>query len=200
MDLEELVDDDTAPSRISALVWVVVVAIGLAIGSVVVGHGPSGPVATTAVVEQTPVVKPVPLPNVPTLIGLGHNLVLGYTCPGFTVGGETLAVSFQLVNFGQQDVTLLSINPKLPKRGLTVAGGPTMGGACSEPGNDPPGGLLGPGDSRLITLRFARPAVCSPAAAKPQHLDISVQQMVGATTTATKSDLGLLSFSVCPSA
>jgi hypothetical protein len=198
VDLEEIVDDATAPTRASVLFWVTLTVIGVVVGSVLVAHRTSTPPETTAVVATSEAAKPIPLPSVPEIIGLGQNLALGYTCPAVTVGGATLAISFQVVNFGEQDVTLLSVTPDLAHSGLRTAGNPTMGGACSEPGNDAPGGLISPGDSRLITLRFTRPASCT-GTGKGQALDVSARQMVGTTTKALKSDLGLVHFIGCSS-
>lgn len=197
MDLEEIVDDDTATGRGLVLFWVFVAVIGLALGTLVVSRGTSEPPPSSTAIDSTAQAEQSePLPSVPEIIGLGHNLTLGYTCPAFTVGGSTLAISFEVVNFGEQDVTLLTVKPLLPKHGLKMAGNPTMGGACAEPGNDPPGGLMAPGDSRLITLRFARPVACA-TAGKSQQLDVTALQMVGATTRPVKSDLGLLYFTFC---
>jgi hypothetical protein len=122
-------------------------------------------------------------------------LGFGRICPPITAG-KALVVSFNLVNVGTRAITVMDVEPLPPAGGLRPLGPNRSGGTCEQPGSEAPGGLLGPGATQLITMRFRRPPECPQPV--PARVRLRVHQMVGTTTVLTHSDLGAITVDPCP--
>jgi hypothetical protein len=196
MEIEELDagETDRPAARLKPVAWLGIALACVVGGVLLVGRGVSGSEAPAAPKAQLPS-SPIAMATPPGY-GLGHNLVIGSTCPTFTLGPDTLAVSFEIANYGQTSVTLTDVRA-VPPRGFRRVGPITSGGSCAAPGDGPDVGLLGSAETRLFTVRLRQPDCTTGVAAAP-WLQLSVQQMVGTTSGVTNFDLGALPFTACP--
>jgi hypothetical protein len=187
----------TGPGR-RPLVWAVFALICLAIGAVVVGN--NHVVASSSITtEPEPTVNAplLPLPTRGLALGLGQNLTIGITCASRRGDQGTLAVSFQLTNWGQANVVVLDVAPQAPLHGLRLRGAATSGGTCEEPDRTAAGGTIMSGQSQLFTLWFAGPAGC-PASSRRVNLELRATQLVGTTTASVRRGVGRLEVTTCP--
>lgn len=204
MEYEELTlgqSENDEPPRPHPLTWVAL-AVGCLLAGVVLMllNGPAEPAAA-------------PLPtSTPTgpfaglLGGKGINLTtvepqslgLGRICSAVTDGRRSLSVSFTLVNIGTRDVTVIDVAPVLPIGGLRPLGPNQAGGTCEHPEKQAPGGLLTPGATQLITMRFQLPSRCPQPYPVQARVKLRVNEMVGTTTVAVYNDLGAVDFDTCP--
>jgi hypothetical protein len=129
----------------------------------------------------------------------GRYLSVGKVCAAMTDHGS-LVVSFELINFGLTDVTVISVKPASPLDGLRPVGGTTSGGNCGRPGSQAVGGLLFAGDRAMFTIRFQVPKPCPLRRSGRATVGVKVAQMVGMTSTQVTSDPGSVSFEACPAA
>lgn len=180
------------PTSLSPLGWIAIALVCVLVGVVFLvfrgaGESVSGPVPTTR-----------RAPGFSAMSNPGQNLDLGRICPAVTDGRTTLAVSFTLVNVSHISVTVMDVEPVLPIGGLRPRGANTAGGTCEDPGMEAPGGLLHPGATQLITMRFRLPKECPQPFPVQARVRLRVNQMVGTTTVAVYSDLGSVDFDRCP--
>jgi hypothetical protein len=190
-------DRNEEPAGLGALGRTAVAVVCVLAGVVfLVLRGPGEP--------DTDALPPEPEPSSSSQLALtadpGQRLVIVATCPPVTDGRLTLAVSFELQNGGDIDVTLVEVKPVLPLAGLRVRGPVTAGGTCEQPGSGAPGGLLAPGAKQLITMRFRLPKECPQAYPVQARVRLRANQMVGTTTARIHNDLGDVDFDTCPSA
>jgi len=191
-------EPEQEPAGLGPLTWVAV-AVGAVLAGVLILVFTGG---DEPLDEPVPTAAALPGPSVRSDLALafgpGQNLALGRICPAVTDGRKTLTVSFTLVNVGDLNVTLVDVKPVLPMAGLRPRGPNVAGGTCEEPGTDPPGGLLTPGDTQLITMRFRLPAECPQPYPVQARVRLRVNQMVGMTTVSVYDDLGTVDFNSCP--
>jgi hypothetical protein len=155
------------------------------------------------------VVPPVPLTSDPARLdgststssaaplNPGRYLSVGKVCAAIPDHGS-LAVSFELINFGLTDVTVISVKPSSPLDGLHPVGATASGGTCGQPGSQAVGGLLFAGDRAMFTIRFQVPKPCPKRLSGRATVGVKVAQMVGMTSTQVTSDPGSVSFDACP--
>jgi hypothetical protein len=180
---------------LSPLAW-----IALAVACVLAGvmflifRGPGEPVA-----GPVPDVDASPSGSGLTLaVQPAEKLQLGRICPAVTDGRTTLIVSFNLVNVSTTPITVMDVRPVMPIGGLRPRGPNTAGGTCEHPGSEAPGGLLAPGATQLVTMRFRLPEDCPQAFPVEVRIRLRVHQMVGTTTVPVHSELGSINFDSCP--
>ena len=203
MEFEELNqgEPDDEPTGLSPLAWAAVAVMCLL----------GGLMFMLFRIDAEPVVEPSPstalaLPssgpnqgsNLTASFSPDRQLGLGRICPAVTDGRKTLAVSFNLVNISHSEVTLMDVKPRLPMGGLRPIAPNTAGGTCEHPDKKAPGGLLFPGDTKLITMRFRLPKGCPQPYPVQARIDLWVNQMVGTTTVPVYNDLGSVVFDSCP--
>jgi hypothetical protein len=193
---------DGEPERLSRRSWMVLSAltvVSLLAGMLLVGGtDASHPTRLTV----------APFPPAPTdtamavpLVGLGDNLVIGYTCVAVNRPGNTMSVSFEVLNDSSFAIIVNSLGAGPPKRGIGNLRyvRSTTGGTCGRPGTQVVGGLLPQTQSQLFTLWFRRAGLC-PRPAQVE-LPVRVTQMAGVTTRPVRRELGTLYFSNnCPPA
>jgi hypothetical protein len=194
-------EPDEEPTGLSPLAWMAIGVICLLGGVLfmlfrVDAEPVAEPSPSTAVALPNP--GPSLGPNQTSTFNPNQQLGLGRICPAVTDGRKRLAVSFNLVNISTSEVTLMDVEPQLPMGGLRPSGPNTGGGTCEHPGRRAPGGLLFPGDTQLITLRFRLPKECPQPYPVQAQLSLRVSQMVGTTTVAIYNDLGDVVFDSCP--
>jgi hypothetical protein len=202
--VEELAQGgDGGPSRLGPLAWVVIALICVGGGVLLLsGHGGGTSAATGSATPPAPTssaAQPHPslvqdAPDDPRL-----TVNIGAVCPASTDGRKRLRVSFELVNLGANDVTLLGVKPLLPLHGLQPVGTATSGGSCAQPGTGASGGLLPAGEKRLFTMHFRLPKSCPQPFPVQASVRLRVDQMVGTTTVPVFADLGSVEFDTCPS-
>ncbi|HST85367.1 MAG TPA: hypothetical protein VLL08_26745 [Kineosporiaceae bacterium] len=198
MEFEELDQGEPdEPTGLSLLAWAAIAVICL-LGGVMfmLFRTDAEPVEEPS--SSTPVALPNSAPNLTTARNLDQQLGLGRICPAVTDGRKALAVSFNLVNLSDTAVTVMDVEPRLPLGGLRPSGPNTAGGTCEHPGRRAPGGLLFPGDTQLITMRFRLPKKCPQAYPVQARVALRVNQMVGMTTVPVYNDLGAVVFDSCP--
>jgi hypothetical protein len=204
VDYEELTLDGSEPGGspgLRPLTWVVL-AVGCVLAGVVVMllRPPADPAAAPP--PPSPAVSPPTWPDANLAGGRGVNLssntlTLGRICTPVTDGRRTLALSFTLVNESSIAITLIDVEPVLPIGGLQPRRPNTAGGTCEHPDTQAPGGLLAPGATQLITLRFGLPEQCPQPFPVQARINLRAQQMVGMTTVAVYRDLGAIDFDSC---
>jgi hypothetical protein len=197
IDGEELSQGRTGPppSLLTGRTLLAVTALAVAVGAgLFLTRGSGSP-------EPDPVVAP-------SLHRSATGLGVAAVCPAVTDRRDRLAVSFELRNSGPLDVTLTNVEPHptgpTPAAGSAVplrpAAAASSGGSCGAPGSEAAGGLLRPGQTRLITFRFRPPSGCPRTAATRVTVRPRVSEMVGTTTVPVRRDLGPVEFDPCPGA
>jgi hypothetical protein len=197
-------EDD--PARPHTLTWV-----ALAVACVVAGMillllrapaepvaAPSSPSPTTRSSTTGPFAGRLGGSGINSSSPVPQSLGLGRICSAVTDGRRTLALSFTLVNISSKDVTLIDVTPQLPIGGLRPLRPNTAGGTCEHPGREAPGGLLIPGATQLITMRFRLPEECPQPFPVQARVKLRANHMVGTTTVGIYSDLGAIDFDTCP--
>ena len=197
VEFEELTQgqpEDDEPTGLSPLTWTAIAVVCVLAGVVfLIFQSPTeplaGPTSTPSAVART---------GLSLIEHPAEKLNIGGICPAVTDGAKTLIVAFTLVNISTMDVTLIDVKPVLPAGGLRLLGANRAGGTCDHPGTEAVGGLLTPGETQLITVRFRLPKVCPQAYPLQSRVRLVANQMVGTTTVPVFSDLGLITFDSCP--
>jgi hypothetical protein len=138
-------------------------------------------------------------------------VAVGEICPPVTDGSHTLVVSFTLKNISSVPVTVRSVQPLLPLRGLDAVSTDIAGGTCAQTTGAPANLVLPVGDNLVVTFRFLLPDTCPkpyPIEAKTQVLVAPVggsPQPSGAPALSLHEsdvgvfdDLGAIHFDTCP--
>ena len=197
MEFEELTQgqpEDDEPTGLSPLTWTAIAVVCVLAGLVfLIFQSPTEPLA-----GPTPAHPGVARTGLSLIEHPAEKLNIGGMCPAVTDGAKTLIVSFTLVNISTMDVVLMDVKPVLPVGGLRSLGANRAGGTCEHPATEAVGGLLTPGESQLITMRFRLPKVCPQAYPLQSRVRLVVNQMVGTTTVPVYSDLGVITFDSCP--
>lgn len=192
-------DDD--PPGLGSLAWVGIALAGV-IAVVLLGgrhHSSTQAEPTPTAPVQTFTAQPIPGPTARSgAIDPGQSLNIGQVCAPVTDHSTSLTLTFQLINFGSDTVTVTSVKALLPLRGLHPTGPVTAGGDCAHPGTAPVGGLLFPGQKQLFTMHFRLPRSCPQPLPVQAVVRLRVGQMVGTTTVPVMSDLGSIRFDSCP--
>jgi hypothetical protein len=201
-DVDQLTpaEPDAPGLGLRPLAWAAIALVGLVIGGVVVSQNhvvASNPLDSRP--QPTANAPPRPVPTRGMAFGLAQNLTIGVICPTRPSANQkdTIGVSFELTNWGQQNVVVVDVAPRAPVRGLHQRGPVTAGGSCAQPSENPVGGVIMSGESELFTLWFAAPEGC-PASSRRVDLELRANQLVGMTTVAVRKDVGKLTVSTCP--
>jgi hypothetical protein len=199
-DVDQLtpVEPDAPGLGLRPLAWAAIALIGLVIGGVVVSQ--NHVVASNPLDSQPTLNAPLrPVPTRGMALGLAQNLTIGVTCQTRLSANQkdTIGVSFELTNWGLQNVVVVDVAPRAPLRGLHQRGPVTAGGSCAQPSENPVGGVIMSGESELFTLWFAAPGGC-PASSRRVDLELRANQLVGMTTVAVRKDVGKLIVTTCP--
>jgi hypothetical protein len=203
VEFEELTQgqsEDDEPTGLGSLAWAAI-AVGCVLAGAVLMLFRTGVESVSEPQQRTPLAVPNSGPSREDSLTLVLNpeqrLRLGRICQAVRVDRNTLAVSVTVVNDGDVDVILMDVEPVLIG-GLKPRGPNTAGGTCEQPGTEAPGGLLTPGATQLVTMRFRLPEQCAQPSPLPVRVDLRVHQMVGTTTVPLSGDLGSVTFDRCP--
>jgi hypothetical protein len=203
VDVEELSQgEDVQPSRLGPIAWLGLALVCL-IGGVLLLSGQNDATSADPVATPVQTFSPAPVFPAPKLrvlpTDLADTLSIGKVCPARSDGHSTLVVSFELVNIGISNVTVIDVKPLLPLPGLHPEGRTLAGGSCQRLGTETPAGLMSPDDRRLFTMLFRLPPTCPQASPVQASIRVRVNQMIGTTTVAVFNDLGAVTFDTCPS-
>lgn len=104
-------------------------------------------------------------------------VVVADICPLRTDHQTTVTVTFGLRNVGSAPLTLVRVDPMLPRGGLRLTATATRSGSCAAPG--PSTRTIAPHGRVLVSFRFTLPRTCPTAL--PVQARLQVRE--GGTTT-----------------
>jgi hypothetical protein len=190
--------EDDSPTGLGPPAWSLIAVLCLLAGVAFLAFRDTAEPAPTTGRPTPTEAQPSRRSDLASITSPQQRLDFGRICQAVAKGPSTLEISFTLVNVSSTEVTLIDVQPVARVGGLRPLGPKLAGGTCEDPGREPLGGLLGPGDTQLITMRFQMPKTCPQPPPGPAQVGVRATMMVGTTTVPVFANLGSVTFESCP--